>query len=54
MKNLVAILTAVVFLTACGNSNTQKCENCNDSTTVACDSTQVDSTSTSVDTASVK
>lgn len=55
MKQLFAILTAVVLLSACGNSNTEKCENCADSTTVVADSAAtVDTTTTVVDTTSVK
>lgn len=55
MKHLFAILTAVVLLSACGNSNTEKCENCADSTTVVADSAAtVDTTATAVDTTSVK
>lgn len=53
MKQFVAILTAVILFSACGNSNTKKCENCTDSTSVVADSTSTDSTSIAVDTTSV-
>lgn len=55
MKQLLVILTAVVLLSACGNSNTEKCENCADSTTVVADSAAtVDTTNTDVDTVSAQ
>ncbi len=55
MKQLFAILTVVVLLSACGNSNTEKCENCADSTAVVADSaTTVDTTAVAVDTTATK
>ena len=55
MKQLFAILTAVVLLSACGNSNTEKCENCADSTTVVADTAAtVDTTAVAVDTTATK